>query len=128
MFATIHLANLVKSIILSSQNVNFSYARDNLWNLDLRSNRKVWEETGYFNGEVKKQGKEKALAHHKDNFSEFLIALPHKFSILKALRKYNENFEGVKLNIFHVVKENVTIRQAAKQYTEKNAVPDRKEI
>ena len=26
------------------------------------SDRKVWEETGYFNGEVKKQGKEKALA------------------------------------------------------------------
>jgi len=26
------------------------------------SDRKVWEETGYFNGEAKKQGKEKALA------------------------------------------------------------------
>ena len=31
------------------------------------SDRKVWEETGYFNGEAKKQGKEKALSHHKQN-------------------------------------------------------------
>lgn len=26
------------------------------------SDRKVWEETGYFNEEIRKQGKEKALA------------------------------------------------------------------
>ena len=42
-----------------------------------------------------------------------MIILSRKFSISKALREYNENFKGVELNIFQVVKENVTARQAA---------------
>ena len=45
-----------------------------------------------------------------------MITLSRKFSISKALREYNENFKGVELNIFQVVKENVTARQAAEQY------------
>lgn len=81
------------------------------------SDRKVWEETGYFNGEAKKQGKEKAhLRNTMDNFSELLITLSRKFSISKALREHNENFKGVELNIFQAVKESVTARQAAEQY------------
>ena len=45
-----------------------------------------------------------------------MITLSRKFSISKALREYNGNFKGVELNIFQVVKESVTARQAAEQY------------
>ena len=79
------------------------------------SDRKVWEETGYFNGEAKKQGK-KSPCVTQGQLLELLITLSRKFSISKALREYNENFKGVELNIFQVVKENVTARQAAEQY------------
>ena len=79
------------------------------------SDRKVWEETGYFNGEVKKQGR-KSPCVTQGQLLRVFDNLSRKFSISKALREYNENFKGVELNIFQVVKENVTARKAAEQY------------